>query len=77
MNGTFVGDLEQATALLRIELPAQRDRPLDAIEHAFLGLAVFAISGVNPGMGEFDRHPLEWKRLALGIEPQRHRRAGS
>src|SRR5262249_40672480 len=77
VDGTFVGDLEQAAALLGVERAAQRDRPLDAVEHAFLGLAVCTIGGVNPGMGELDRHPLERQRLALGVEPKRHRRASS
>src|SRR6516165_9214330 len=77
MHRTLVGDFEQPPPLLRIKRAAQYDGPLDAVDHAFLGLAIFAIGGVNSGMTELDRHPLERQRLALGIEPKRHGRAGS
>src|SRR5262249_40354104 len=77
MDRTLVGDSEQSPALLRIERAAQCDGPLDAVNHPFLGLAIFAIGGVNSGMAELDRHPLERQRLALGIESKRHGRAGS
>src|SRR5262249_16139494 len=77
VDGTLVGDLKQAASLLGVERPAQRNGPFDAVEHAFFGLAVCAIGGVNSGMAEFDRHPLERQGLALSVEPNRHRRAGS
>src|SRR2546423_14850713 len=68
VHRTFVGDLEQPPPLLRVESAAQGDRPLDAVKHAVLGLAVCAVRGVDAGVIEPDRHPLERQRLALGIE---------
>src|SRR2546429_3831317 len=77
MDRTFIRDLQQPPALLRIERAAQRDGALDAVDHPFLGLAILAIGGVDSPMAKLDRHPLERQRLALGIESKRHGRAGS
>src|SRR5262245_66227538 len=77
MHRTLVGDLHEPPALLGVELAAENDGTLDAVDLAFLGLAVSAICGVDLGMAELDRHPAERQRLVLGIKPQRHRRAGS
>ena len=68
MDRTFVGDLQEPLALLRVERAAQCDGPLDAVDHPFLGLAFLAIGGVDAGVAEFDRYPLERQRLALGVD---------
>src|SRR5262249_6658000 len=68
MDRTFVGDLQESPALLRIERAAQCDGPLDTVDHSFLGFAFLAIGGVDTGVAEFDRYPLERQRLALGVE---------
>src|SRR5690242_20097510 len=73
MHRALIGDLQQAPALLLVERPAQDDRALDAIDHAFLGLAIRAIGGMNLVVLELVRRPLERQALALGIEPQGHR----
>ena len=69
MDRTFVGNLEQARPLLRIERPGEHNSPLDAVDHPFLGFAGFAVGGMDLGVAETDRDPIERQCLALGIEP--------
>src|SRR4029077_1123749 len=77
VDRTFVGALEKPPPLLRVEGAAQGDRPIDAVEHALLRLAVRAVRSVNARVIEPDRHPLERQCFALGIEAKRHGGASS
>ena len=60
-----------------VEVAPQRDGALDAVDHSFLGLAGLAIGGMDSAVAELDGDALERQRLALGVEPKRHRRAGA
>src|SRR5439155_12067230 len=55
----------------------KRNVAIDTVEHAFLGLTVETILGMDPVVRQPHRHALERQLLAFGIEPQRHRRAGT
>ena len=60
-----------------LSVAGERDRALDAVDLALFGLALLAILRVDLRVRERDRHALERQLLVLGIEPQRHRRAGA
>src|SRR5262249_18957539 len=77
VDRTLVGDLEEPRTLAIIESAGERDGPIDAVEHPFFGLAALAIGGVDLGVVEPHRDFVERQCLALGVEPQRHRRAGA
>ena len=47
MDRTFSGHFDQPGALLVTELPIDMNFHFDAIDPAFLGLAIVAISGVD------------------------------
>src|SRR5215467_51001 len=73
MHRAFIGDLHEPRALRLVERPFEHDGALYAIDLALLGLAARAVGGVNLGVGEPYRHPIERKSLVLGIKSQRHR----
>src|ERR1043166_1840229 len=52
MHRALVGNLHEAGALGVVERAFERDRAVDPVDHAFLGLAVRAIGRVNLGVGE-------------------------
>jgi hypothetical protein len=49
---TLVGNLHEPLALLDVERTFNRDVAVDAVDHAFLGLAIETILGVNLVMGQ-------------------------
>src|SRR5260370_8972291 len=77
MDRTFIRDLQEPPALLRIELAAQCDGAIDAVDHPFLGLAILAIGGVDSPMADLDPHPLARQRPPPRVESKRHGRARS
>jgi len=77
MDRTLVGDLQQLGAHAGVEIALKRDRPLDAIEHAFLGLAGFAIGRVDLAVLQCNRDAAKRQRFAIGVKAQSHRRAGA
>ena len=76
MHRALVGNLDEPNALLLVEIARQRDDAIDTIDHPFLGFAVLAVDGMNPGVTKSHRDPIERHSLALGVKAQRHRRAG-
>jgi hypothetical protein len=50
VHWAFVGNLDEALALLFREIAVQGDGAIDSIEHAFLGLAVLAINSMDARM---------------------------
>src|SRR5260370_8697166 len=68
MDRTFIRDLQEPPALLRIERAAQCDGAIDAVDHPFLGLAILAIAGVDSPMPHPDPPPLARHRLGFAIE---------
>src|SRR5262249_26869687 len=69
--------LQEPRALLFVQRAADGYFPLDAIKHAFLGLALGAVDGVDLRVFELDRNTLERPLLASRIQRERHRRSGS
>ena len=70
-------DMLQPLARVLIERTFDRDLLVDPVDQAFLGLAALAVFRVDAAVGEFDRDPFERELLAVGVEAQRHRRAGA
>jgi hypothetical protein len=50
MHRTFIGNLQESLALIGAERTFQCYVAVNAIDHAFLGLAIETILGVNPVM---------------------------
>jgi hypothetical protein len=68
---------DQPRALFGIQFALERDHPLDAVDHPLFGFALGAIGGVNPPVPKPNLHARQRHLFAIGIEPQRHRRAGT
>src|SRR5262245_14168115 len=77
MYRTLVGDLQESLALLGAECAFQTYIAIDAIDQAFLGLTVEAILGMDFVVSEPYRHAFKWQLFVIGVEPQRHRCAGT
>ncbi len=50
MHRTFVRYFQESSALARVEVSFERNDPLDAVEHAFLGFTFGAVGGMNPAV---------------------------
>ena len=78
MHRTFVGDLQQAA-----RVAPRRDCPAGRCARSMRSIIPSLVSQVSQSaawisaVAELDRDALERQRLALGIEPKRHRRAGA
>ena len=75
VHRTFVVNFHELRALFGIEVTFERNYALDSIDPPRLRFAFGTICGVNPPVSEADLCPRQRKLLAIGVEPQRHRRA--
>ena len=66
MNGAFLGNFEKPVPLVVTERYGERDRPLDGVDHARLGIGIVTVVGVNTVVGELDRDVFERPPLAIG-----------
>jgi hypothetical protein len=75
VHRTFVSNFHELRALLSSKVTFERNYALDSIEHPRLRFAFGTICGVSPPVSEADLRPRQRQSLAIGVEPQRHRRA--
>jgi hypothetical protein len=73
MNRTSLGNVEQPEFLRLIQVAAQFDFAIDAVQESLLRFTVDAIFGMNSGMPQRDRDALQIHSLSLCVQPQRHR----
>src|SRR5690349_13113890 len=74
---TPIGDFQEPLAIIRRKIALQRDHALDAVEHALFGFAFGAVGGVDAAVTKAHADALERQSFMVGIEPQRHRGAGT
>ena len=72
MYRTLVGDLQQPLSLIGAECAFKRDVAIDTVEHAFLGLAIETILGVDFIVGQPHRNAIKRQLLFVGIQSQCH-----
>src|SRR5262249_2588900 len=77
MHRALVGDLHHARALLRRKIAFETDLAVDAVDLAFLGLALGAIGRVDLVVLEQHRDARERDLLQVGIEADGHGGAGA
>ena len=75
MNGAAVGDLGEAGALRVVERAVEGERAAEPVDVALLRFAVGAVLGVEAVVLDVDGDAGERPLLAVGVHPQRHRRA--
>ena len=77
MHRALVGDFEKPLARLPIKLAVEADDAIDPIEHPVLGFVIGAVGGIDSAVAEPHPRAFERQLLAVGVQPQRHRRAGA
>ena len=77
VHRAHVRDLQQPAALLLIQGTFELYLALDAVDPAFLRLALLAVRGVYPVLREPHRHRFERPALSVGVHAQRHRRTAA
>jgi hypothetical protein len=73
MNRTSIGNVEQPEFLGFIQVAAQLDFAIDAVQESLLRFTVDAIFSMDSGMPQRDRDALQIHSLSLCVQPQRHR----
>jgi hypothetical protein len=77
MDGALVCYFEESLTLVLVQISDERELAVDPVDFALSCSAFRAIGGVHFAMCQRDTHLFEPQLLALGIEPQCHRRARS
>ena len=73
MNRTTFGDFKQLKLLSFIQVAAQLDFAIDAVQKPLLRFTVGTILGMNSGMSQRDRNALQIHSFSLCVQPQGHR----
>jgi len=77
MNRASFGNFEQTKFLSFIQIAAQFDFAIDAVQKPLLRFTIHAIFGMNSGMPKSDRNALQIQSVSLCVQPQGHRCAGT
>src|SRR5690349_18107192 len=75
MHGTHLRDLQQSGSLRCCQISTKLQRPLNTIEPRGVRLALRAVDGMNPRMGETNGHRLQRPAFSSRVQRDRHRRA--
>lgn len=78
MHGALVRDAEEGGALVVVEVAGDDDAALEVVdERSSSFYAGVAVLGVGLGVADLHCDAVERKSFAVGVEPERHRRACS
>ena len=78
MHGALVRDAEEGGALVVVEVAGDDDAALEVVDERTSSFdAGVAVLGVGLGVADLHCGPVERKSFAVGVEPERYRRACS